>query len=80
MKHRQDNNAASICAEINAVREAIGYDSPDIFSDNSELEGMAGSQRYATLDLGDEFNTEASAFTFVPCACFDKLCTGSTMK
>lgn len=80
MKYRQDNNAAPICAEINAVRESIGNDSPDIFTYNSELERMVGCRGYAALDLGDEFSTETKPLTFVPRACCNKLRTGGMMK
>lgn len=46
----------------------------------SKLERLTECQRYAALNFGDEFTTETRTFTFVPCAGFDKLCTGGTME
>jgi len=68
------------CAEINAIWETIGNDPPDIVANNCKLERAAGCQRYTALDLGDELDTEAEAFAFVPRAGFDKLGTGGAMK
>ena len=80
MKYRQNNDAVPICAEIHTIREAIGNDSTNIFTENSELERLGGCQRYAALNLNNECDTETKAFTSVPCTGFDKLCPGGTME
>ena len=80
MKYRQDNNAMLLCTKINTVWKTIGDDTPNALTNNGKLERMCRCQRYTTVNLSHELKSEAKSLTFIPCACFDELCTGGTMK
>jgi hypothetical protein len=80
MKHRQDNNAMLFCTKINAVWKTIGNNTPNVIANNGKPERMFRCERYTTVNLSNELKSEATSLTFIPHACFTKLCTGGTMK
>ena len=80
MKYRQDNNAMILRAKINAVRETIGDDMPNILANNGKLERVFRCQRHATVNLGNELKSKANSLGLIPRTCFDELCTGGTME
>lgn len=66
MKYRQDNDAAILCAEINAVGETSGDDTPNILANNGKLERVFGRQRDTTVNFGHELKGKTISFAFVP--------------
>lgn len=80
MKYRQDNDAAILCAEINAVRKMSGEDSPNVPADNGKLERVFRCQRHATVNFGHELKGKANSLRLIPRTCLDELRTGGTMK
>jgi len=80
MKYRQDNNAMLFRTKINAVWKMFGDGTPNVPVNNCKLERVFRCQRYATVNLSNEFKTEATSFAFIPCACFIKLGTGGKIK
>ena len=80
MEHRQNNNAMFLGTKINAVWKTMGNDSPNVFANNSKLEGMFRCQRYTTVNLGNKLKSKTNSLGLIPRTCFDKLCTSGTMK
>lgn len=78
MKYCEDNNAMIICAKINAIREIIFIDAPNVLANDSKLERVFRCQRYTTVNLSHEL--KSNSFGFIPRTCFNKLCTGGTIK
>ena len=76
MKYCKDNDAMFLCAKINAVRETICNDAPNVLADNCKLERMFRCQRHATVNLGNELKSKANSLGLIPRTCFDELCTG----
>lgn len=63
LKHRQNNYAIPLSAEINTVRETIGNDSPNIFVDNGKLKRMAGGSMKRGGQTHCRILARAAAFT-----------------
>jgi len=80
MEYRQDNNAMFLCAKINAVRETIGDDTPNVLANNGKLERVFRCQRYATVNLAHELKSKTNSLGVIPRTGFDELCTGGAMK
>ncbi len=55
-------------------------DTPNVLVNNGKLERMFRYQRYTTVNLSNEFKTEAASLAFIPYACFIKIGTGGTIK
>jgi hypothetical protein len=54
MKYSQDHDAAWFGSEIDAVRETMRNDTPNIRMRNGKLQGVYGCLRYAAVDLAHE--------------------------
>ena len=60
MKYRQDNDAMLLRTKINAVRETIGDDTPNVRANDGKLEMVFRCKRHATVNLGHEFNSKTN--------------------
>jgi len=80
MKYCQDNNAVFLRTKINAVRETIDDDTPNVLENDGKLERVFRCQRHATVNLGHELKGKTNSLGFIPRTCFDELCAGGTMK
>jgi len=80
MKYGQDNDAAILRAEVDAVRETSGDDTANVLAHNGKLKWMFGRQGHATVDFGHELERESNPLAFLPRTGSDELGTGSAMK
>lgn len=80
MKYCKDNDAMLLRAKINAVRETICNDAPNVLANNGKLERVFRCKRDTTINLSHELKSKTNSLGFMPHTCFDELCTGGTMK
>ena len=66
MKCGQDNDAAILRAEVDAVRETSGDDTANVLAHNGKLEWMFGRQAHATVDFGHELESQTNPLAFIP--------------
>jgi hypothetical protein len=59
MKYSQDHDAVWLCSEIDAVRETMRNDAPNIFMRNGKLKGVYGCLGYAAVDLAHALKRKA---------------------